>query len=59
MGDIITVSAGCRLLNPPATEKVLGDMHPDLWWGAFMLVFGILFTFLHRTAKPPLASENR
>jgi hypothetical protein len=48
MGAIITVSALYALANPPATEKILSHMHPDLWWGLFMLVFGIVFALLNR-----------
>ena len=48
MGAIITASALYSLANPPAAEKVLSHLHPDLWWGLFMLAFGMVFALLNR-----------
>ena len=48
MGAIITISGALSFFNPPAQTKVLSELHPDLWWGIFMLVFGLLFVFLNR-----------
>jgi divalent metal cation (Fe/Co/Zn/Cd) transporter len=48
MGAIITVSAVYSLVNPPAQSKIFSDLHPDLWWGIIMLVFGLLFVLLNR-----------
>ena len=48
MGVIITASAVYGLMNPPATEKVLAHLHPDLWWGMFMVAFGLTFALLNR-----------
>jgi hypothetical protein len=48
MGAIITASAVYSLMNPPSIEKVLAKLHPDLWWGIFMMAFGLLFAVLNR-----------
>jgi O-antigen/teichoic acid export membrane protein len=48
VGGIITVSAVYSLVNPPARPKILSHLHPDLWWGIFMLVFGLLFAIYNR-----------
>lgn len=48
MGAIITASGVYSLVNPPAEPKVLANLHPDLWWGIFMLVFGLVFVFVNR-----------
>ncbi len=48
MGTIITISGIYLLAYPPAQPKVLGYLHPDLWWGIFMLVFGLAFAYLNR-----------
>jgi amino acid transporter len=47
MGAIITVSGLYFLVRPPAQPKVFSQLHPDLWWGVIMLVFGLLFTILN------------
>ena len=48
MGTIITISALYALIRPPADHKVLSGLHPDLWWGMFMLAFGLVFALLNR-----------
>jgi hypothetical protein len=45
---IITISAVYSLIHPPAEPKILANLHPDLWWGLFMLAFGLVFTLLNR-----------
>jgi hypothetical protein len=48
MGVIITISAFYALMYPPAQPKIFSNLHPDLWWGLIMLVFGLLFAVLNR-----------
>jgi hypothetical protein len=48
MGIIITISGLYSLMHPPAEQKVLSDLHPDLWWGLFMLIFGLAFGLFNR-----------
>ena len=44
MGGIIFLNGIYLWINPPAEQKVLANTHPDVWWGAVMIVFGgILF----------------
>jgi hypothetical protein len=51
MGAIITASAAYSLFYPPVQTKVFSDLHPDLWWGIIMLVFGLLFVFMNRRSR--------
>jgi hypothetical protein len=48
MGAIITASAVYSLFHPPAQPKIFSHLHPDLWWGIIMLVFGLLFAIFNR-----------
>jgi hypothetical protein len=48
VGGIITISAIYSLVHPPAQSKIFSHLHPDLWWGIFMLVFGLLFAIFNR-----------
>ncbi len=48
LGAVITLSGIYLLVYPPAEPKVLSNLHPDLWWGLFMLVFGLAFTLINR-----------
>ncbi len=48
MGVVITASAVYSLFYPPAQSKVLSHLHADLWWGIFMLAFGLFFAIWNR-----------
>jgi hypothetical protein len=48
LGAIIAVSGLYSLVHPSAEQKVLANLHPDLWWGLFMLIFGLAFALLNR-----------
>jgi hypothetical protein len=44
MGGIVFLSGVYQLINPPEVRTVLAETQPNLWWGAFMILFGgILF----------------
>jgi divalent metal cation (Fe/Co/Zn/Cd) transporter len=44
MGGIILLTGIYQLINPPERTTVLSDIHPNIWWGAVMLLIGgILF----------------
>lgn len=36
---------------PPEQETVLSSLHAAIWWGAIMLVLGLVYTFKFRPAK--------
>ena len=40
IGTLIMISGIYQLINPPAVKTVLGEIHPDIWWGALMIAFG-------------------
>jgi hypothetical protein len=40
MGSLIALGGVYDLINPPAVKTVLGETHPNLWWGAVMALFG-------------------
>jgi hypothetical protein len=48
MGAIISASGLYSLVVPPAAPKVFAQYHPDLWWGIFMVLFGLVFVLLNR-----------
>jgi hypothetical protein len=48
MGAIVTASAIYSFMHPPAQPKIFSHAHPDLWWGIFMLVFGLFFAIFNR-----------
>ncbi len=48
IGGIIVLTGIYHLFFPPAIETVLGNTHPDIWWGALMVIFGGIMFFKTR-----------
>ena len=42
LGIIITAT-GIYFIFNPQTKTVLHEMNPNLWWGTFILIAGLLF----------------
>jgi divalent metal cation (Fe/Co/Zn/Cd) transporter len=40
IGGLIFFSGLYQLINPPTATTVLAELHPNLWWGVIMIVFG-------------------
>ena len=40
IGGLVFCTGIYLLLNPPADKTILAETHPNLWWGAIMIVFG-------------------
>jgi hypothetical protein len=48
MGVIVLISGILALMNPPPQQKVLANLHPDLWWGIIMTAAGLIFFLSNR-----------
>jgi hypothetical protein len=48
MGGLIFFTGVYLLFSPPAQQTVLGNTHPNLWWGLIMLTFGAILYFKNR-----------
>jgi uncharacterized membrane protein YdbT with pleckstrin-like domain len=51
MGAVILASGVYDLVHHVESNKVLSRLHPAVWWGGLMTVFGLLFVFLNRRAS--------
>ena len=47
-GAIVLASGIYDLISPPAQTTVLAETHPGIWWGAVILVSGLLFFLFNR-----------
>jgi hypothetical protein len=47
-GVIVTAAGINDYFNPPAQRTVLAELHPGIWWGAIILVSGLLFFYFNR-----------
>jgi hypothetical protein len=48
IGVIIIGTGIYELIVPPVRQTVLGNTHPNLWWGAVILVVGLTYLLLNR-----------
>ena len=47
-GIIITITGIYELYVPPSNPVVMADLHSAVWWGAFMLVLGAVYSYKFR-----------
>ncbi|MFA6470010.1 MAG: hypothetical protein WCW35_14030 [Bacteroidota bacterium] len=40
MGSIIFLAGVNDFMNPPDIKTILAELHPGIWWGAVMVLFG-------------------
>jgi len=44
MNGVLIVGAGIwEVFDPPANPVVLFNLHANIWWGALLLVFGLVY----------------
>jgi uncharacterized protein YjeT (DUF2065 family) len=51
MGAVVFLSGVYYFFFPDGTKTVLQELHPDLWWGAVMMIAGAIFYFASRGKK--------
>ena len=50
-GALITAAGVYELVNPPAHQVVLFNLHAAVWWGAVLFVAGIFYCVKFRPGK--------
>jgi hypothetical protein len=50
-GLLITGAGIYQYFHPPARRPVLFELHSGIWWGALMLIAGIVYIFVFRPAS--------
>ena len=43
-GVLITLSGVYELFYPPEHPVVLANLHAGIWWGAVLLIIGLIYT---------------
>ncbi len=42
IGGIIFLTGIYQIIVPPQLKTVLAEIHPNIWWGAIMFIFGVI-----------------
>jgi hypothetical protein len=50
-GALIFATGIYEIISPPAEKVVLYDLHANVWWGAFLLIVGAIFTLRFSPAR--------
>jgi hypothetical protein len=48
MGGLVLIAGILDLVSPPARTTILSGMHTSVWWGALMLIVGLVFYWTNR-----------
>jgi len=48
-GVLILGNSLSNLSQPPTT--VLGELHPEIWWGAILTVIGAIYVYLFKPKR--------
>ena len=52
MYGVVIVGFGIYgMFSPPQREVILGHLHAELWWGAFLVVVGAFYTYHFRPGR--------
>ena len=51
MGVIILISGIVDYSGTSTTKTVLSNLHPAIWWGAIMIIAGMIFYLSNRKAR--------
>lgn len=50
-GSIVVISGILAVINPPAVKTVLFETHPELWWGALMMIVGAIYVWKNKNKR--------
>ncbi len=56
---VLILGAGLyHLVRPPEHPVVLFNLHADIWWGALLLILGVVYLIKFRPTSPEGPSER-
>lgn len=50
-GAVIFATGIYELLSPPETKVVLYELHANVWWGAVLLILGVIYSIRFSPAR--------
>ena len=58
-GAMIFATGIYEVANPPLNRVVLYDLHASIWWGAVLLILGLLFSVRFSPARERARAEGK
>ena len=57
-GALIFAAGLYAIASPPQNRVVLYDVHADIWWGALLLILGLVYCFRFSPSRVRNASHS-
>jgi hypothetical protein len=51
MGMLLMAAGLISLSSPPEIKPVLYELHSNIWWGAIMMIVGLIYILKNRKIK--------
>ena len=51
-GSLILAAGIYQVLKPPANPVVLFNLHANVWWGAALLILGLIYCIRYAPGRP-------
>lgn len=51
IGSIILLTGLYMIISQTEVKSVLGELYPNIWWGAIMVISGFLFIIKNKNVK--------
>jgi len=58
-GALIVAQGIYEALHPPVEKVVLSQLHANIWWGAVLLILGLLFSVRFSPARERARAEGK
>lgn len=58
-GAFIVAQGIYEAINPPVEKVVLSQLHANIWWGAVLLILGLLFSIRFSPARERARAEGK
>jgi len=59
MGALIFAQGIYETISPPVEKVVLSNLHANIWWGAVLLVLGLMFSLRFSPARERARAEGK
>jgi len=59
MGALIVAQGIYETISPPVEKVVLSNLHANIWWGAVLLVLGLMFSLRFSPARERARAEGK